>query len=129
MPIVVHVQAVNGGTSNRGDANDLCAIAAPNKVIGPVILARIKEGLDDLGFGVDASGEVVPATIATDTSKGKIRGIVAAVKGLGEDVVERKNGCAACFGRVAIFAQEVRSFADKLAGGTLNGHGAWQIQR
>jgi hypothetical protein len=47
-------------------------------------------------------------------------------RGIGEDVVEGKDGCAARFRGVAIFAQEVGSFADKLAGGATNGHGAGQ---
>jgi hypothetical protein len=129
MPIVVHVQAADCSTANRGNANDFCTVFAPNEVISPIVFAGIEEGLFGLGFGVDGCGEVVAATIATDAGKGKVFRVIATVKGLGEDVVEGENGCAACFGGVAVFAQEVRSFADELAGGAINWHGAWRIQR
>jgi hypothetical protein len=129
MPIVVHVQAVNGSTANRGDTNDFCAVFTPNEVIGPIVFAGIEERLCGLGFGVDGGGEVVAATVATDAGKGEIFRVIATVEGLGEDVVEGENGCTACFGGVAVFAQKVRSLADELASGTINWHGAWRIQR
>ena len=98
-------------------------------MIGPLVLARIEEGVDGLGFRVDTCGEVVAATVATDAGKGEILGIVAAVERLGQDMVEGENGGATSFGGVAIFAQTVRSVTDELAGGAINRHGAWRIQR
>ncbi len=98
-------------------------------MIGPVIVTRIEEGLCGLSFGVDASREVVAATVAPDAGKGKIFLAVATIEGLGENVIEGKDGGATSFRGVAVFAEEVRSFADELTGSAINWHGAWRIQR
>jgi hypothetical protein len=66
-------------------------------MIGPFILAGVEEGMLGFGFGVDACGEVVAATIATGTSKGEVLGFIIATEGLGEEMVEGEQGCAAGF--------------------------------
>jgi hypothetical protein len=66
----------------------------------PLVVTGVEEGMYGLGFGFYGCGEVVAATVATDAGKGKVFLVVAAVEGLGEDVIEGEDGCAACFGGV-----------------------------
>jgi hypothetical protein len=66
MSIVVHVQAVDCGAVNLGDTDNFCPVLGSNEMIGPFIFAGVKEGSYGLGFRVDASDEVVAATIAIE---------------------------------------------------------------
>ncbi len=129
MPIVVHIQAIDGSAANWSDADDFYAIKAPNEVIDPLFVAWVEKGVFSCGFRVDASSEVVAATIATDAGECEVFRVVTAIEGLGENVVEGEDRCAACFRGVAVFTQEFLAFSDELASGAINGHGAWRIQR
>lgn len=66
-------------------------------MISPYVLPRIEKWLLSLGLGVGASGEVIAATIATGTNKGQILGLITTAEGLGEEMVEGEQGCAARF--------------------------------
>lgn len=103
MPIVVHIQVVDSGAAHWGDTDDFYAIEAPDEVISPHFAAWIEKGLFSRRFRVDASREVVAATIATDAGECEVFRVVTAIEGLGENVVEGEDRRATCFRGVTVF--------------------------
>jgi hypothetical protein len=53
-----------------------------------MILAGVEESLGGLGDWIYAVGEIVTTTVASGAGEGEVPVVVAAVEGLGGDVVE-----------------------------------------
>jgi hypothetical protein len=70
--IVVNVEAIAGRPTNRCDSIKLGAICTPDKVVGPILLAGMKQGQHSQGFTVSTNNEIVATLVAAATGQRQI---------------------------------------------------------
>jgi hypothetical protein len=88
MTFIIYIESIDCRTTNRSKTQNLLSIGRPDKMFIPSILSGIEKGYKFLCFGVKSFYEIITATIATMTGKGKIIFIILTSEGLGCKMVE-----------------------------------------
>lgn len=111
----IQPQGINGGATMGGQADDLCAIVTPSKVIVPVLATWVEErdGLPCLGIAPGYAVEL--EAIASCTGQAQVVESGGAAAGARHDVIDLPGLPGEPFGRKAIFAAVMCTVPDTIS--------------
>jgi hypothetical protein len=109
----VQAQFRDGGPTNRGHADHQRVIIAPDKMLVPSVLARVKERNSGAGEWVKRGGFVVLEVVATLASSREVVGAAFAARRQRDDVFIGKTVWAIIFLAKAVFAAALRPLFDQ----------------
>lgn len=61
---MVHIEGYDGGSANRRETDDMRSVSAPNKVIRPMLIARMVQGNGVTVIGIESIDTSMLAAVA-----------------------------------------------------------------
>ena len=120
--LAVQAQSFDGRTADGRPSHDDRGVLAPEKVLAPALLARMKQRDHDAGDRVHGLDTDKFEVVAALTGQRQIAGCIAAACHAGDDVFDRKRVRGVPHGAPAVLAIALRPPDDRLSG---TGRGPW----
>ena len=114
--LTVQAQSFDGRTADGRPSHDDRGVLAPEKVLAPALLARMKKRDHDAGDRVQGLDTHKFEVVAALTGERQIAGVIAASCHAGDDVFDRKRVRRVPHGAPAVLAIALRPPDDRLSG-------------
>jgi hypothetical protein len=114
--LAVQAQSLYCSTADGRSSYDDRGVLAPEKVLAPALLARMKQGDHDAGDRVQGLDTHKFEVVAALTGKRQIAGVIAASCHAGDNVFDRKRVRGVPHGAPAVLAIALRPPDDRLSG-------------